>query len=354
MNNINNTLSDLNETNEAPEINDTISILKDSLQKELALYKNTVKSKNDKHSTNIKKDTLTQKEKIEKYFRQVKQNSKLNLSGFSNTSSINASQMKQSPMNNKKEGNFIIYETFKNLMNKKTSTARLSSNVLTLDPDKNMIKKDETFSHLQYQDNIAVEDPEEMHNNFNEVEQISIMNDINNLKIEQSNNFNVNRNITTELVSTFSMITEPTTQTNKKKDKASFYKAEYFNLKRKISNIKKKYIKEKKIAEMLNLKLFYETHKEENDMNENKKINNILIAQIKENAETFAQIENDLKQKEKIINEQSQVIKQQKDIIEKLLKEINNNHTLNTIGNDNILEKTDPEIEEIFNSKSIL
>ena len=29
MNNINNTLSDLNETNEAPEINDTISILKD-------------------------------------------------------------------------------------------------------------------------------------------------------------------------------------------------------------------------------------------------------------------------------------------------------------------------------------
>ena len=66
----------------------------------------------------------------------------------------------------KKEGNFIIYETFKNLMNKKTSTARLSSNVLTLDPDKNMIKKDETFSHLQYQDNIAVEDPEEMHNNF--------------------------------------------------------------------------------------------------------------------------------------------------------------------------------------------
>ena len=352
MNNINNTLSDLNETNEEPEINDTISILKDSLQKELASYKNTVKSKNDKYSTNIKKNTLTQKEKIEKYFRQVKQNSKLNLSGFSNTSSINASQMKQ---NQKKEGNFIIYETFKNLMNKKTSTARLGSNVLTLDPDKNMIKKDETFSHLQYQDNIAVEEPEEIHNNnYNEIEQISIMNDINNLKIEQSNNFNVNRNITTELVSTFSMITEPTTQTNKKKDKEKFYKAEYFNLKRKYSNIKKKYIKEKKIAEMLNLKLFYETHKEENDMNENKKINNILIQQIKENTETFAQIENDLRNKEKVINEQNLVIKQQKEIIEKLIKEINSNHTLNSIGNDNILEKTDPEIEEIFNSKSIL
>ena len=272
MNNINNTLSDLNETNEEPEINDTISILKDSLQKELASYKNTVKSKNEKY-TSVKKET--QKEKIEKYFRQVKQNSKLNLSGFSNTSSINASQMKQSPINNnKKEGNFIIYETFKNLMNKKTSTARLG-NVLTLDPDKNMINKDETFSHLKYQENLAVEEPEmnnnNGNNNFNEIEQLSIMNDINNLKIEQSNNFNVNKNITTELVSTFSMLTEPTTQTNKKnkKDKDKYYKNEYFNLKRKYSSIKKKYIKEKKIAEMLNLKLFYETHKEENNLNEN-------------------------------------------------------------------------------------
>lgn len=360
MNNQNwiNNLSDLNITN-GDEINDTIANMKDSIQKELTSYKNTIKPKCERYKTDspTPNSKLTQKEKLEQYFNQIKENSKLNLSNFSNCGKINKNLKNDNNIENE-EGNYVIYETFKKMMNKKginnkVETARLP-NLLTLDPEKNN-KKNDTFSNLKYQDCINNKSSDGIDDN--EIEQISIMNDLNILKIEQSSNSNTlkeriyNNLITTELVSTFSMVTEPTTKgkkgKNKKTNKEKYYEKEYFMLKHKFAKFKMKYLKNRKIIEMLNLKLFYETHKNDTNANEKDTIDSLLINQINENIIVMDKLEKDLEKKQNKIKEQNNIILKQKKIIEQLI------HNQTNIRVENILEKTDPEIAEIFNSHNL-
>lgn len=355
-----NNLSDINISNECDEINDTIANMKDSIQKELSSYKNTIKPKYERYKNEgqTQNSKLTQKEKLEQYFNQIKENSKLNLSGFSNCSKINKLQKNEDNNIENEEGNYIIYETFKKIMNKKgnnkVETARLP-NLLTLDPEKNYQKKNDTFSNLKYHDNINNKSSDGIYDN--EIEQISIMNDLKSLKIEQSSNSNNLKGgphnlITTELVSTFSMVNEPTIKAKKSKNhktiKEKHYEKEYFKLKHKFTKFKLKYLKNLKIIEMLNLKLFYETHKNDKNSNEKEVIDSLLINQINQNILVMDKLEKDLEKKQQKIKEQNNIILKQKEIIDQLLL-----HNQKSNRCENILEKTDPDIEEIFNSHNL-
>lgn len=98
--------------------------------------------------------------------------------------------------------------------------------------------------------------------------------------------------------------------------------------------------KEKKITEMLNYKLFYESNRysivtndklnstgestvKVSNSEDNNKINTKLFDKLQENVNLFETLENEIMNKESIIMRQNDIIKQQKDTIDKLLDSFN-------------------------------
>jgi hypothetical protein len=74
----------------------------------------------------------------------------------------------------------------------------------------------------------------------------------------------------------------------------------------------------------------------------------LLMQQIEENTSLFTELEEKLSQKEQIISQQILLLKQQKDIINKLSPNVNQ-----FISNE-LLDKTDPEIADVFTGSKII
>lgn len=298
---------------------------------------------------------------------------------FSNTNANKYTQSNYSTKQNEDQ-NFIIYQTFKNMLNKKSQNKK--QDTITLNPDQPIQK----FNDLKYNDN-----PFELNNKFqttntnvshynNTTEQIiidnenSILNDISNIKIEGCSpgfnfipnivNSNINHNNVkqqqciqqhinvnpmVEQSSTFTTtcFAEGNTQNSnnkKKENKNNKYKKNYFDLKHKYKKLKHNYIKLKKINESL----VYKGTINDNNSKMIEKVNALLMQQIEENTLLFTELEEKLSQKEQIISQQILLLKQQKDIINKLSPNVNQ------FTSNELLDKTDPEIADVFTGSKII
>ena len=414
-------------------MDDTIQSLKDSIRQEVISYQKNIKNEN-KFSNNNKyfnQKKQNSKAQISDYFNKIKINSKINLSNNLSLNERNYDNNKEelnsinNENNNEKDKNFIIYETFKNILNKnkninnnnniyenniisqKTETGRF--NIISEENNKkNQILDSQYFDNMKYENYIPdIEEsdliPEKEiknekinynhiklnHNNYhtqkinnnnnievnNSFDQTSLINDINqlkNLKIEHSNNYNnnlnsnINTNINTysisngfkssyfpENVTSFSMIKENNqninlTKISKTKKRNDYYRREYFNLRRKYFNVLNKYEKKKKDSEIFKLKGFYEAHKNDKKYSKIKDLNDKLINQLNENTKIFDNIQQIILEKEKEIEDKNNLILKQKILIERLTQQIsmdsinnteriqqNNLESYDTITNDN-------------------
>ena len=123
--------------------NTTLDSIKDSIREELSILrkdKTTKYRESNNSNAKSKKDTpMTSKELLSDYFNNIKQKSKLNINHNNNIlnsknlnpnsleisalKNINSDELKtnNNNINNNIENNFIIYETFKNMLNKNKS-----------------------------------------------------------------------------------------------------------------------------------------------------------------------------------------------------------------------------------------
>jgi len=118
--------------------------------------------------------------------------------------------------------------------------------------------------------------------------------------------------------------------------RCNFYKNKLNYYKKSFQHFKKKYLKQKKSAEMLNLKLFYEMNK--NSLNtdrltstdcsrsqkvneENQQITKMLYDKLQGNLVLFEKLENEMVNKDILIKQQGEEIKNQKETINKLLSQ---------------------------------
>ena len=232
----------------------------------------------------------------------------------------------------------------------------------------NHIKLNHNNYHTQKINNNNIE----VNNSFDQTSLINDINQLKNLKIEHSNNYNnnlnsnINTNINTysisngfkssyfpENVTSFSMIKENNqninlTKISKTKKRNDYYRREYFNLRRKYFNVLNKYEKKKKDSEIFKLKGFYEAHKNDKKYSEIKDLNDKLINQLNENTKIFDNIQQIILEKEKEIEDKNNLILKQKILIERLTQQIsmdsinnteriqqNNLESYDTITNDN-------------------
>jgi hypothetical protein len=119
-----------------------------------------------------------------------------------------------------------------------------------------------------------------------------------------------------------------------------FYRKKFRHYKKTSENYKRKYLKQKKLAELLNLKLFYETHKNNaentvstatdklpntpnsiNKITDEEKLTKMLYDKLQENIILFEKLENEIINKDAIIQKQNETIKHQKGTIDKLLEQ---------------------------------
>ena len=361
-------ISDLSESVNNVSQNDTIENLKESLQKNLKAYKTGLKKTNQ----NIIVNKNTEKEKLKNYFESIKHKSKLNMSNISTTSNKDNDSIKQNVyvndgiesfnQGNQGESEFLIYETFKNMMNnkKKPGTVSKVSNIgnsttYTVEPKKlvnnekinsntgmNFKKFElENFDNLNlnfkqqkpindsnkntiYTTENACKDSPKNHFSpivsqipkndlyYTEIEQNSFISDLKSLNINDGK-----RTFTKEKVSSFSMTTA-----NKAKIPKNIYKKKFHKLNHSFRNLKLKYLKERKVTEMLSLKLEYETKEAERKTQEVKNLNKLLFSQIQENQDFLVKLEKQLEDKENTINKQRQIIVQQRKIIEELVSKL--------------------------------
>jgi hypothetical protein len=117
--------------------------------------------------------------------------------------------------------------------------------------------------------------------------------------------------------------------------KFDYYKREYFALKRKYNALKGKYNMEKKKAEGINLKLFYESHKNDNLIDSLKNNIKLLLEQIKSNVNTFDSLKQELNKKDNEIKQKNIMLEKQNELIKELIKELKSNNNYNINSNDN-------------------
>ena len=468
--------------------NTTLDSIKDSIREELSVLRKdkTTKYKVSNNSTiKSKKDTpMTSKELLTDYFNNIKQKSKLNINHnnilnsknlnpnsleISALKNLNADELKtnnnfNNNINNNAGNNFIIYETFKNMLNKnknkienneinlydinaKIKTGRfggdiqenkientnfmendkiqekekinfVENNYETKNENKNdfnyvlnnnyfkenilenndqlidynfnnfeiqQSNKNEIENNLYQNNNInqfilTNENNEIKYNQdtknkqiFNEIgsEQISIIKDIDNLNDINENNFiqsNINKYQTSHFnsknnnnnylfpqnVLAFSTSKEPNkfaeTKTNTNysalteqrlfsSKKFQYYRKDYFSLKRKYNALKGKYNLEKKKTDNLNLKLFYETHKNDDLIQTLKNNLKLLVSQIKSNVTTFNNLDNEIKRKQNEINQKNKTIMKQNELIKMLVKELGGSQKFENINIEDFSKK---------------
>ena len=109
--------------------------------------------------------------------------------------------------------------------------------------------------------------------------------------------------------------------------KFEYYKKDFFVLKRKYNALKGKYSMAKKKAEDINLKLYYESHKNDELINQLKNKIKILANQIKSNVNTFDELKQQIDNKNKEIEQKSDIIVKQNDIIKGLINELKRRET---------------------------
>ena len=248
-------------------MDDTIQSLKDSIRQEVISYKKNVKNEN-KYSNNkgFNQNKQSSKAQISDYFNKIKHNNKINLSNTlsindninynkNELSSLNSNDNLGNINNKQHEQNYIIFETFKNILNKnnnnnnnnnifnnnipsshKTETGRF--NIISEEkketnpvfdsiyfdnmkydnyiPDieesnteiilENEIQNEKKISNKK-KDNIKYKNNNNDNEIVNSFDQTSLLNDINqlkNIRIEHSNNYltsNTNTNTNPYIIS---------------------------------------------------------------------------------------------------------------------------------------------------------
>ena len=115
--------------------------------------------------------------------------------------------------------------------------------------------------------------------------------------------------------------------------KIDYYRKDFFILKRKYNALKGKYNLEKKKAEGINMKLYYESHKNDDIINELKNKIKIFAEQIKSNVNTFDELKNEIDKKNNEIQQKNGIISRQNEIIKGLINEIKKKE-INNINNN--------------------
>ena len=138
--------------------------------------------------------------------------------------------------------------------------------------------------------------------------------------------------------------------------KFDYYKKDFFVLKRKYNALKGKYNMEKKKAEGINLKLYYESHKNDELINKLKnKIKNLVI-QIKSNVNTFDTLKKELENKNNEIEKKNSILEKQNEIIKGLINELKNkeqNFNFNSYNSNSYNQDNDENMSQSINITSI-
>jgi hypothetical protein len=240
--------------------------------------------------------------------------------------------------------------------------------------------KEDTFGFIQKE----YDDENKVINNNNTNAINSFLSEEENININISppqieKNINPSLNLQQDKITTDNKIISPTPL--QPSDNSKFYKKKYESFKKKYNEMRKKYNKEKKITEMLNLKLFYETHKSISITNErlnstkmttNCDINNnqnntndekftkLLYEKLQENVILFEKLENEILHKDSLISEKNEVITHQKNTIDKLLEQFDfflkqGNYLINDLIliKQNMHDKNFQEVTKEFDEISI-
>ena len=104
---------------------------------------------------------------------------------------------------------------------------------------------------------------------------------------------------------------------------------------------------EKKKAEGINLKLYFESHKNDELINELKNKIKILVEQIKSNVNTFDELKNEIDKKNNEIEQKSEIIMKQNELIKGLIGELKNREI-----NPNLQSKNSYD-SKIYNNESV-
>ena len=135
--------------------------------------------------------------------------------------------------------------------------------------------------------------------------------------------------------------------------KFEYYKKDFFVLKRKYNALKGKYSMEKKKAEGVNLKLYYESHKNDELIEKLKnKIKN-LVEQIKSNVNTFDELKTQIDKKNKEIEQKSDIIVKQNEIIKGLINELKRRETNINFRSNNTFDSKSYNHESVSQSINI-
>ena len=135
--------------------------------------------------------------------------------------------------------------------------------------------------------------------------------------------------------------------------KFEYYKKDFFILKRKYNALKGKYSMEKKKAEGVNLKLYYESHKNDELIEQLKnKIKN-LVEQIKSNVNTFDELKTQIDKKNKEIEQKSDIIVKQNEIIKGLINELKRRETNINFRSNNTFDSKSYNHESVSQSINI-
>jgi hypothetical protein len=226
---------------------------------------------------------------------------------------------------------FVIFDTFKNLLNKgkdkqlynntNSLSVSISSAMETINTGNNL---NLYLSHNQ--NNIYTMTPSPIKSNSSIIGNDKFNKDniqIETLSFQITNNEDTNKNTTK-------------TDANMKNCNCTFYKKKYQKFKKLYETNKKNFIKEKKNSDMMSFKFLYEKYEmaKSNSQSNNEKsselmskfedevkVSKMLYDKLQDNNLLFEKLENEIYNKNIIINKQNETLKHQKQTIDKLLEQ---------------------------------
>jgi hypothetical protein len=244
----------------------------------------------------------TEKEKLLEFYQNMKNNSKLNISKEELGNMINSIEKKSKPSQTPESNEFVIYNCFKNMLKPKTKEEKVNPHVQVANfnnPQISPINKNQ----------------KDLNENFNKNEE-NVLNDSVNSMIKDLKNIEIKEKC--------------------KNSHCIYYRKKYKFFKKNYEKNKTKLKLEKKVTEMLNLKLFYESNKHmlnSSQTDRSEKFNSTTVTggetkfkelseKLEENIILFEKLESEILNKNTIIEKQNESIKHQKDTIDKLLTQI--------------------------------
>jgi hypothetical protein len=307
------------DTLEQVTVSDNMSYQSTGGDNKLNILKESIKSsarqiKGDKAVNNSNVIPLethkSEKDRLIEYYQSLKTNSRLNLS----KDKISTTAIEKKPYVAPAEmcnNEFVIYDCFKNMLKASKRTEKVSDEVI----------------NTRYVNNIA-DYRESCFTNINPIEHTHDRNETMNSMIKDLKEIDIGD------------IDHKKTAGICKNSHCIYYKKKYKFYKDGYEGIKLKLKKEKKMSEMLNLKLFYESNKHllasQTDRSEKlnstgvtthrdneSKLTKELYEKLEENISLFEKLENEILNKNTIIEKQNETILHQKDTIDKLLSQIN-------------------------------